>query len=163
MYLCRRFVAVSRRPEDMFEISDTPIDGDALRRKLSAPSHGGFVSFEGVVRNHHQDRSVTGLRYSDYRALALKEGGRILEEAREKWPDTQAVCVHRVGMLDIGGMAVWVGASSAHRDEAFAACRYVIDEVKSRVPIWKEEFYADGTNEWVVCGESHGGCDSGHH
>lgn len=135
----------------MFEIREEDFSPEELKRTIWQPSLGGYVSFEGWVRDHHHGRSVKALKYTDYRALALKEGARILAEAREKWPETVVGCVHRVGMLDIGGLAVWVGASSPHREEAFEACRYVIDEVKSRVPIWKEEFYTDGTSEWVAC------------
>lgn len=141
----------------MFDIREEKFEVDDLKRQLVAPECGGFVCFEGWVRDHHQGRAVKGLRYTVYRELALKEGRRIIDEAHERWPDVKVCCVHRVGMLDIGDLAVWVGASSAHRNEAFEVCRFLIDEVKSRVPIWKEEFYADGTSEWMGCS----GCASG--
>ena len=94
---------------------------------------------------------VTRLEYEAFEALAVKEGERIVEEARQRFPILQAACVHRVGSLDIGELAVWVGVSAQHRDEAFAACRYIIDEVKHRVPIWKKEHYLNGDSGWVNC------------
>jgi molybdopterin synthase catalytic subunit len=81
----------------------------------------------------------------------VKEGERILAEARERFTAARVVCVHRVGVLQLGDIAVWVGVSAHHREAAFAACRYVIDEVKSRVPIWKKEFYSSGDSGWVNC------------
>ena len=79
------------------------------------------------------------------------EGNKIIAEAREKFPIIDATCVHRVGLLEIGDIAVWVGVSSGHRGEAFDACRYIIDEIKHRTPIWKKEFYTDGHSGWVRC------------
>ncbi|QQL44849.1 molybdenum cofactor biosynthesis protein MoaE [Sulfuriroseicoccus oceanibius] len=135
----------------MFEITNQPIDSDGLKLAVAEPDCGGFVSFEGWVRDHHQGRDVVGLCYSAYDALAKKEGAAVIAEAEAKWPGVRVRCCHRVGRLEIGDMAVCVAVASAHRDAAFAACRYVIDEVKARVPIWKEEFYADGSDAWVGC------------
>jgi molybdopterin synthase catalytic subunit len=81
--------------------------------------------------------------------LAEKEGARIVEEALRKFAVAKALCVHRTGLLEIGGIAVWVGVEAGHRGAAFDACRFVIDEVKARVPIWKKEHYSDGRSEWV--------------
>jgi molybdopterin synthase catalytic subunit len=119
--------------------------------ELRDPRAGAYVSFEGWVRNHQHGRPVLRLEYEAYADLALKEGGRILEEARERFRLYNAACVHRTGALAIGDAAVWVGAVSAHRDAAFDACRYIIDEVKVRVPIWKKEYYEDGYSGWVNC------------
>jgi molybdopterin synthase catalytic subunit len=94
---------------------------------------------------------VTRLEYEAFEALADKEGERIVREAIERFGITKAACVHRIGALAIGDLAVWVGVSSRHRAEAFAACRYIIDEVKHRVPIWKKEHYANGDSGWVNC------------
>lgn len=135
----------------MFEITPDPIDPAACRHALEHPSAGGFVAFEGWVRDHNDGRAVTSLEYEAYAALAEKEGARILDEARRRFAVERVGAVHRTGRLAIGELAVWVGASAAHRDAAFAACRYVIDELKHRVPIWKREHYADGTEEWVNC------------
>jgi molybdopterin synthase catalytic subunit len=135
----------------MFSITDKPIDPRACRLAVESPSSGGFVAFEGWVRDHNEGRGVMSLEYEAYAGLAVKEGERILEEARQRFAIEQAAAVHRVGHLAIGDLAVWVGVSAAHRDAAFAACRYVLDELKRRVPIWKCEHYADGTSQWVGC------------
>lgn len=112
---------------------------------------GAVVSFDGRVRDHNEGRRVCKLAYSAYPALALSEGEDVVAEAIAKFDLTTAACWHRVGDLTLGDVAVRVWAAAAHRGEAFAGCRYIIDEVKSRVPIWKKETYADGPSEWVVC------------
>ena len=118
-------------------------------REATLSAHaGGFASFEGWVRNHHGGKAVDSLEYSAYKLLAEKEGKRIIEEAKEKFEIDEACCQHRVGHLGIGDMAVYVAVSAAHRGAAFDACRFIIDETKSRVPIWKKEHYSDGTIEW---------------
>lgn len=132
-----------------FLISDVAIDPAALHAGLASPRAGACATFEGRVRNHHAGRAVAGLRYEAHVLLAEAEGGRILDEALQRFDIISAQCVHRVGDLAIGELAVWVGASAAHRDAAFAACRYIIDEVKARVPIWKHERYADGDAGWL--------------
>jgi molybdopterin synthase catalytic subunit len=132
-----------------FRIADTPFDTANLRAELLDDRVGGYASFEGWVRNHNADRAVLGLRYEAYAALAQAEGEKIIDEALAKFEVLDARCVHRVGALAIGELAVWVGVSAAHRDAAFAACRYIIDEVKSRVPIWKHERYAEGDAGWL--------------
>jgi molybdopterin synthase catalytic subunit len=132
-----------------FRLSETPFDTATLRADLLDARVGGYASFEGWVRDHNDGRSVDGLRYEAYVTLAETEGEAILAEALAKFDILDAHCVHRVGDLAIGELAVWVGVSAAHRDAAFAACRYVIDEVKSRVPIWKHERYADGGAGWL--------------
>jgi molybdopterin synthase catalytic subunit len=135
----------------MFQIIDQPIDTVPLRETLLAPECGAFVCFEGWVRNRNEGKPVEALEYSAYTPLAEKEGARILAEAREKFGIAHAECRHRVGHLAVGDLAVWVGVSSGHRGDAFAACRYIIDEVKARVPIWKREHYTGSEPEWVAC------------
>jgi molybdopterin synthase catalytic subunit len=134
-----------------FAFSRAPIDTTALRRELSDPACGGYASFEGWVRDHNEGQRVRALEYEAFEALAEREGARILAEARERFQVAHAACVHRIGELAIGEMAVWVGVSSAHRHEAFLACRYIIDEVKHRLPIWKKEYYQNGDSGWVNC------------
>ena len=134
-----------------FKISDQPIQSDPLRQEVLDDAAGGFVSFEGWVRNHNEGQAVNGLEYSAYVPLAEKEGVRIIEEAKERFDIAAAACVHRVGILEISDMAMWVGVSSAHRGAAFEAARYIIDEVKDRVPIWKREHYVNGATTWVNC------------
>ena len=132
-----------------FRISDTPIDAAALQANLRDPRAGACASFEGWVRDHNDGRAVDGLRYEAYVALAEAQGAAILAEARQRFDLVDAACVHRIGDLAIGELAVWVGASAAHRGPAFDACRWIIDEVKARVPIWKHERYAGGDAGWL--------------
>lgn len=134
-----------------FSFSHTPIDSAALQQQLHHPTAGGFVAFEGWVRNHNEGQAVLRLEYEAFAELAEKEGQRIIDEALDRFDIVHAACVHRVGLLEIGDMAVWVGVSAAHRGAAFDACRYIIDEVKQRVPIWKKEHYASGDSGWVNC------------
>ena len=132
-----------------FHLSDQPIDSAMLGRALGDASAGACVTFEGWVRNENAGRSVQRLDYQAYVPLAEIEGERILGEAKQRFALVDAACVHRVGALAIGDLAVWVGVSAAHRDAAFAACRYIIDEVKQRVPIWKNEHYSSGESGWL--------------
>ena len=134
-----------------FEFSRSRPDFDQLRSLVGDPHAGGYVAFEGWVRDHNDGRRVLRLEYEAYETLGVKEGERIIAEAMQQYGVTAARCVHSLGELQIGDLAVWVGVSSAHRDEAFKACRYIIDEVKHRVPIWKKEHYVDGDSGWVNC------------
>jgi len=132
-----------------FRISETAIDAAALTRQLADAGAGACVTFEGWVRDSNAGRAVRRLDYQAYAPLAQREGTRILAEAMQQFPIADIRCVHRVGALAIGELAVWVGVSAAHRDAAFAACRFAIDEVKKRVPIWKNEHYGDGDSGWL--------------
>jgi molybdopterin synthase catalytic subunit len=134
-----------------FRFAESAIDAAAARRELLDHGAGGYVSFEGWVRDHNEGQEVMRLEYEAFQALGVKEGNRILTEAVQRFPIKHAACVHRVGSLDLSDMAVWVGVSSAHRGEAFDACRFIIDEVKHRVPIWKKEHYRSGDSGWVNC------------
>jgi molybdopterin synthase catalytic subunit len=137
-----------------FAFTHAPIDGAALRVQLLDPTCGGFASFEGWVRDLNDGQPVQRLEYEAFEALGVKEGERILAEARERFGAVHVVCVHRLGALELGDVAVWVGVTSAHRDAAFTACRYVIDEVKHRVPVWKKEHYRSGDSGWINCEHS---------
>ena len=132
-----------------FRISASAIDVGALQAALRDPRAGACASFEGWVRDHNDGRPVEGLHYEAYMELAQAEGAAILEEALRRFDLVDAACVHRTGDLAVGELAVWVGASAAHRDAAFAACRWIIDEVKARVPIWKHERYREGDAGWL--------------
>jgi molybdopterin synthase catalytic subunit len=134
-----------------FRFSHTAIDAVQLRAELLDTHCGGFTSFEGWVRDHNDGQQVLHLEYEAFEALGGREGEKIVAEACERYGVTQALCVHRLGDLDLKEIAVWVGVAAAHRDEAFKACRYIIDEVKHRVPIWKKEHYASGDSGWVNC------------
>lgn len=132
-------------------IANTAIDPDALRKTLANPAAGAYVAFEGWIRNENEGQDVLRLEYEVYEPLAIKEGQRVIAEACERYPVLEAACVHRSGLLEIGDCAVWVGVVSAHRGEAFDACRYIIDQVKVRLPIWKKEHYVNGDSGWVNC------------
>jgi len=126
---------------------------------LAAPAEAGaVVAFWGRVRNHNEGRRVTGLEYSAYEALALKEGRLIIEEAGSRFGLEAVRAVHRVGPLAVGDAAVVVEVAAGHRGEAFEACRWIIDEIKARVPIWKQECYVDAPaesdKEWLANAES---------
>jgi molybdopterin synthase catalytic subunit len=134
-----------------FRFAERSIDTAAARTELEDLAAGGFVSFEGWVRTQNEGQEVTRLEYEAFQELAVKEGDRIVAEALQKFPIQRALCIHRVGSLALGELAVWVAVSAVHRGEAFDACRYIIDEVKHRVPIWKKEHYRSGDSGWVNC------------
>jgi len=136
---------------DMMEIAHEAIDPAALQRSLVNPAAGGYCAFEGWVRNENEGHVVERLEYEAYEPLCVSEGEKVLAEAQELFPYLEARCVHRVGLLEIGECAVWIGVVSAHRDEAFKACRFIIDEIKVRLPVWKKEHYANGDSGWVNC------------
>lgn len=133
-------------------LKDTPLDVGALRRELPPLADcGGYVAFEGIVRNINHGRKVVRLDYEAYDALAEKELGRIAEQAAERFHLKFVRAVHRKGSLAIGDTAVVVQVLSRHRREAFEGCRFVIDQLKARVPIWKKEYYDDGSAVWTRC------------
>jgi molybdopterin synthase catalytic subunit len=133
---------------DVSFLTTEPIDFAILLKRVQSPDRGGVASFLGTVRNHHQGRHVLRLEYTAYGPMAEAECARIVAEAETRW-DVSVALQHRTGQLEIGDIAVAMAAASAHRDEAFLACRYLIEEVKQRVPIWKREVYVDGSVEWV--------------
>lgn len=135
----------------MFKISKDKLDHVKLAAGLEDPRAGAIVFFDGRVRNHNEGHSVKSLEYQCYEAMAIKQGLVIINEALEKFDIHKALCVHKEGHLEISDIAVWVGVCSSHRKEAFDACQYIIDEVKSRVPMWKKEHYVDLPAEWVNC------------
>jgi len=134
-----------------FGFTRQPMEPVALRSELADPACGGYAAFEGWVRDHNEGMRVQRLEYEAFEALAVREGQRIVAEAMARFGVARAACMHRLGDLAIGELAVWVGVSAPHRDEAFLACRYIIDEVKHRLPIWKKEHYVNGDSGWVNC------------
>jgi molybdopterin synthase catalytic subunit len=132
-------------------LTSSPIELAALLAAVQSPERGALASFLGLVRNHQDGRRVVELDYSAYGAMAEAVSQEIALEAESRWEVTVAL-QHRVGRLAVGDTAVAIVAASAHREEAFLACRYVIEEVKRRVPIWKKETYADGSVVWVGSG-----------
>ena len=129
-----------------FKITSNLIDSQT---KGENSGIGARSVFEGTVRDTNDGHDVKKLEYECYESLAIKEGNKILGEAIEKFGLIDAFCIHRIGTLEIGETAVIIVATSGHRDEAFKGCRYIIDEVKCRVPIWKKEHYQDGETEWL--------------
>ena len=129
-------------------LTSDPIELAPLLADVQSPARGGLSLFLGQVRDHHDGRAVVRLDYSAYGPMAEAECARIVAEAERRWSVAVALR-HRVGSLSVGDTAVAVVVASAHRADAFAACRHVIEEVKRRVPIWKREYYADGTVTWV--------------
>jgi molybdopterin synthase catalytic subunit len=113
------------------------------------PEAGGIVQFCGTVRDHNQGARVLALSYEAFTEMAEAEIHKIIDVARQRWPLLHASAVHRTGELQIGDVAVCVTVASAHRDAAFAACRFVIDELKSTAPIWKKETLESGERRWV--------------
>ncbi len=134
-----------------FSVSNTAIDVTAARQAVEDNSCGALVVFEGWIRDHNEGQAVERLEYEVYRPLAEKEGAKIIDEALQRFGVSNAVCIHREGLLELGEIAVIVCVSSPHRGEAFDACRYIIDQTKSRLPIWKKEHYVSGISEWVNC------------
>ena len=145
-----------------FSVSDTPIDVAAARKSVADQHCGALVVFEGWIRDHNEGQEVERLEYEVYRPVAEKEGVKVIDEALARFSISHAMCIHREGLLELGECAVIVCVSSAHRGAAFDACRYIIDEAKTRLPIWKKEHYVSGVSEWVNCeqcaaaGHSHG-------
>ena len=146
-----------------FAVTDKPIDVQATRRRVADNACGALVVFEGWIRDHNEGRAVERLEYEVYRPLAEKEGARIVDEAVTRFGVSHALCLHREGLLELGEVAVIVCVTAPHRGVAFDAARYIIDEVKTRLPIWKKEHYVSGPSEWVNCQHcadavhSHGG------
>ena len=134
-----------------FSVSSSAIDIEAARQQVADQSCGALVVFDGWIRDHNEGQAVERLEYEVYKPVAEKEGDRIIAEAIEKFSVSHAVCIHREGLLELTDVAVIVCVSSPHRGEAFDACRYIIDNIKTRLPIWKKEHYVSGVSEWVNC------------
>lgn len=129
-------------------LTTEPIQLEDLIRAVSSDDRGGVATFLGTVRDHHAGRRVVELEYTAFPPMVEAECARIVGEAQARWPCRVALR-HRIGRLGIGEVAVAIAAAAAHRGDAFEACRWVIEEVKRRAPIWKRERYMDGTETWV--------------
>lgn len=129
-------------------LTDDPIDAPALVRRVMRPSDGAYVLFEGVVRNHHEGRTVESIFYDAYRPMAEKEIEAIVRTVETLFPEVAVSVVHRLGQLVVGDASIAIVAAAPHRAEAFEACRMIIDRIKEKVPIWKKERGPDG-EEWV--------------
>ena len=133
---------------NMVSLSSLPIDVASILNEMKTPESGGIDVFIGTVRNHSKGKKVRQLEYTAYVPMAEKLMASIEQEMRSRWPVQRVVMIHRVGLLEVGDVAVVTAVSSPHRRDAFEACRYAIDRVKSVVPIWKKEYFEDG-EEWV--------------
>ena len=138
-----------------FRLSREKLNPEKLKEQVVDIACGGFVSFEGWVRNHNAGKAVSYLIYQAYETLALSQSEKILAQAKEKFQLTHLEVVHRIGTLQLGEVAVWIGVASKHRKASFQSCEYIIDNLKKYVPIWKNEFYTDGTSSWVQCQHNH--------
>jgi sulfur-carrier protein adenylyltransferase/sulfurtransferase len=134
-----------------FTLAPATFDLALLEAALRDRRAGAYATFEGWVRDHNDGRKVDRLDYEAFAPLAVTEAERILDEAQAKFAIHAVRAVHRVGTLQLGDRAVWIGVVASHRDEAFRACRYIIDEMKARLPIWKKEHYTNGDAIWVNC------------
>ncbi|HXF75976.1 MAG TPA: molybdenum cofactor biosynthesis protein MoaE [Methylomirabilota bacterium] len=132
----------------MFRVTHQTIDLNPLVTYVTDPEAGAIATFIGTTRNHNEGRKVIALDYEAYPEMAEKELARIGADAREKWPICRMAIVHRLGPVQIGEASVIIAVSSAHREAAFAACRFAIEEIKKSVPIWKKEVY-EGGEVWI--------------
>ena len=126
-----------------------PIDPLALVRAVSSPGNGAVILFLGAVRQVNEGRDVTGIDYAAYEGMALRELQAIVDEGAVRFETQDVVVEHRLGELQVEDVSVGIAVGHAHRDAAYGLSRWVIEELKRRVPIWKREHYADGTREWV--------------
>jgi molybdopterin synthase catalytic subunit len=132
----------------MFQVTNQPIELDKLVRFVTDPEAGAVATFIGTTRNNNEGRKVIALDYEGYAEMAEKELRRIGEDAKTKWPIFRMAITHRLGPVQIGEASVIIAVSSAHRDAAFAACRFAIEEIKKTVPIWKKEVF-EGGEVWI--------------
>jgi molybdopterin synthase catalytic subunit len=132
----------------MFRVTDKPINLQELVDLVSDPEAGAIATFVGTTRNNNEGRKVIALDYEAYPEMAEKELARIGEDAKRKWQICRMAIVHRLGAVQITQPSVIIAVSSAHRDAAFAACRFAIEEIKRSVPIWKKEVF-EGGEVWI--------------
>jgi molybdopterin synthase catalytic subunit len=133
----------------MTYLTRDPLSIDRLVAEVAAPAFGGTCIFLGTVRNGPDDQGVTAIEYSAYEEMVEAEFGRLLADARGRWPEARIVVRHRLGAIPVGEASIAIAAAAPHRAQAFEACRYVIEEVKRRGPVWKKELRLDGTEVWV--------------
>ncbi|PIR21409.1 MAG: molybdopterin-converting factor chain 2 [Deltaproteobacteria bacterium CG11_big_fil_rev_8_21_14_0_20_47_16] len=130
------------------ELTDSIIDLQRSYGRLDDPACGAAVLFVGRVRDHNDGRAVSYIRYTAHKSMVLAEGERILREAAQKFGLRKSLIVHYVGDLGVGGISVVVGAATPHRGVSFAATSWIMEEVKRRLPVWKEEYYVEGGHAW---------------
>jgi molybdopterin synthase catalytic subunit len=144
---------------DYFNVSTEPLSTESAVKFVADDAHGAADVFIGTVRNHNLGKPVKGVSYDVFDELTLKTFEELADESRLRWGDKLNIYIeHYKGRLDIGGISILIAVSSPHRDESFRACRYIIEEIKHRSPIWKQEHYLDGDSEWV---QGHALCSHG--
>jgi molybdopterin synthase catalytic subunit len=129
-------------------LTDRPLDAAALAAEVAAPGRGATVLFLGTVRSSAEDGDVVAIEYSAYDAMAEAEFGRIVAESQQRWPAARVALRHRTGRVPVGEASIAIAAAAPHRAEAYDVSRYVIEETKKRVPVWKKEYLATGAR-WV--------------
>jgi molybdopterin synthase catalytic subunit len=135
-------------------IVEHPIDAMALTAEVANHANGATVVFIGTVRDLNDGRAVSGMEYTAYRSMAEREMADIVREACERFGTNDVIVEHRIGVLELGEASVVIAVAHAHRGAAYDVSRYVIEQLKQRVPIWKREAYLDGTREWVSAGSA---------
>ncbi len=133
----------------MTELTEHTIDVKKVISAVTTEASGAVDLFLGTTRNHSDGKAVRSLSYEAYPEMAEKEIGKIVQEVHYRWPVHKVAVVHRLGDVPLTEASVVIAVSSSHRKEAFEACRYIIDTLKERVPIWKKEVFEDGTSEWA--------------
>lgn len=151
-----------------YHVSTNPLSTEAALNFVADDAHGAADLFMGTVRNHNLGKPVRGVSYDVFDALTLQTFRELGDEARRKWGEKLNIFIeHYKGRLDIGGISILIAVSSPHRDESFKACRFIIEEIKHRAPIWKQEHYLDGDSEWVqghaLCSHGPVSCDEPDH
>ena len=132
-------------------VTREPIVLESFFSWSSRPACGAAASFVGMVRDHDHGRPVKALFYECYVSMAEKMIATVIEGSKKRWEVDEVRVSHRIGFLEVGETAVAIAVSAAHREEAFAACRFMIEQIKIKVPIWKKEIFEDGASEWVLC------------
>ena len=133
----------------MMYVTRHPLSIDQLVARVSSPACGGTCVFLGTVRNGAAEEGVSAIEYSAYEEMVEVEFGRLVADAAARWPDARIAVQHRLGTIPAGDASIGIAAAAPHRAEAFEACRFVIEEVKRRIPVWKKELRLDGTEIWV--------------
>ena len=153
----RQSSRISRSIDEVYQIAqqqgfallDSAIDTQRLQDILEDDECGALATSEGWVRNHNNGSAVTRLTYYGYENLAINQGRLIIEEAKRLFDIQNAVAIHRIGALEVGDMAIWVGVSSKHRYPAFDACKWILDTIKADIPVWKQEYYQNESSKWL--------------
>jgi molybdopterin synthase catalytic subunit len=133
----------------MFRVTTEPLSVQQVNNMVKRPTDGAVVTFDGIVRNNFDGRSVRYLEYEAYVAMAEKKLAEIGAEVQHKFAIGAIAMVHRIGRLEIGESSIVIAVAAPHRHAAFEACSYAMDRVKAEVPVWKKEFFTDGADHWV--------------